>query len=88
MTPDDQTEPAPPRQAAPRPVPAGADAEHRTLTTEEFRQLDTMLGGQDFPTLIRSGGETPAPRRAGLLQTLIVTVILAAIVALALYLFP
>ena len=65
-----------------------ADArERRTLSTEEFRQLDTMLGGSDFPTLIQPQDQTPAPRRAGLLHTLIVAMILAAIVGLAWYLF-
>ena len=65
-----------------------SQAEQRTLTTEEFRQLDTMLGGKDFPTLIRPADPTPATRTApGLIQTLVVGIILVTIVALALYLF-
>ena len=85
MKADDQPEPDSHPRPAPPPVqlPGAQSPEQRTLTTEEFRQLDTMLGGQDFPTLIRSGAPTPSARaKPGLLQTLVVAIILAAIVAL------
>jgi len=89
MTADDKAVPDP-RRPPPHPVtpPVAGAGEQRTLTTEEFRQLDTMLGGQDFPTLIRPDNPPPAARHtSGLLQTLVVGIILLAIIALALYLF-
>jgi hypothetical protein len=62
--------------------------EYRTLTPDEMKQFDALLG-RTGPTLIRRA-DTPAekPEPAGrLLQTVVVAIILLSIVAAALYLF-
>jgi hypothetical protein len=62
--------------------------EYRTLTPDEMKQIDALLG-RTGPTLIRGADAPPEkPESAGrLLQTVVVAIILLSIVAAALYLF-
>jgi len=61
--------------------------EYRTLTPDEMKQIDALLG-RTGPTLIRreESPERPA-QRPRIASTLIVLLILAEVVATALYLF-
>jgi hypothetical protein len=63
--------------------------EYRALTTDEMRQLDTMLGGREFPTLIRRPEDAPARPAAArpLPRVLVAAIILAAILAALVYVF-
>jgi hypothetical protein len=70
------------------PLPPAAPAEYRTLTPEEMKQIDVLLG-RTGPTLIRRDDVAPPdPKTTGrLLQTVVVAIILLSIVAAAFYLF-
>ena len=70
------------------PLTPATPAEYRTLTPEEMKQIDALLG-RTGPTLIRRYDTPPEkPDGAGRLpQTIVVAIILLSIVAAALYLF-